>query len=228
MNQLLTDLNAEAVAEPLKAEKDYLKHKGKAVDVSFLVKEGIAKDDSEKMLKKDWVLGYGEQVAHIYTESGDNVTKTIAVLDIVTTRKKLPKTPADVNRWLDRNHSFNNIHNKLQADNDQQFWDGEVCTENTVNVTPRTGQNDNINSVIANRRTAKVVGQFYSGGNFGNGGNGVGQPIVMVLPDNVAYTEYDLKPYKDDPSRGKRRMVVGGANFYYTGDHYETFSRFRP
>jgi guanyl-specific ribonuclease Sa len=95
-------------------------------------------------------------------------------------------------------------------------------------VVNRLGQIDNINTVIASCHAVKTVGQFYSGGGFGNLGNGAGQPTVMVLPDNVGYREYDIKPYKDDPGRGKKRIVVGGGNYYYTGDHYETFTRFRP
>jgi hypothetical protein len=227
VNKLLGDLTRPTVADPLQESEDYLKHKGKAADASFLVAGNVLKADAEALLAKDWIVGHGEQVAHIYTKSGNNVTRTIAVLDILKTAAK-PQTPVDVKKWLDFNHTFTNIHNKLQADKDQQFWAGEACAENTVPVVNRLGQIDNINTVIASCYAVKTVGQFYSGGGFGNLGNGAGQPTVMVLPDNVGYREYDIKPYKDDPGRGKKRIVVGGGNYYYTGDHYETFTRFRP
>ncbi|MEE3718592.1 ribonuclease domain-containing protein [Tumidithrix elongata RA019] len=236
VNKLLGDLTVPTVVDPLQEGEDYLKHKGKAADASFLIAKSIPKVDSEKMLAKTWIVGHGEQVAFIYGKSGNNVTRTIAVLDILKGATK-PKTPVDVKKWLDLKHTFNNIYNKLQADKDQQFWAGESCAESSVSVTSRTGLGvvkvgkvnvpveDTVNTVIASCRD-KVVGQFHSGGNFGNLGNGAGQ-TGMVLPDNVGYREYDIKPYKDDPSRGTRRVVVGGANYYYTGDHYKTFTRFR-
>ncbi|WP_181016255.1 DUF4157 domain-containing protein [Pseudanabaena sp. BC1403] len=230
VNKLLDELTVPppTIVDPLQEGKDYLKHKGKAADASFLIAKSIPKVDSEKMLAKDWIVGHGEQVAHIYTESGNNVTRTIEVLDLLAKAKK-PKTPVDVKKWLDYNHSFGNIYNKLQADKDQQFWAGETCAESTVPVTSRAGLGlgvkDDVNSVRIHALTHKTVGQFYSGGHFGNHGNGT-EP-GMVLPNNVGYTEYDIKPYSSDPNRGKNRIVVGGANHYYTSDHYKTFKRFR-
>ena len=222
VNKLMTDLTQATIPDTKKETEDYLKHKGKAADGSFLKAKGISKVDSEKLLAKAWVVGAGEPVAHIYGKSSDDVDQTIEVLDLLATATK-KKTPADVKKWLDYKHTFANIHSKVQADKNQQFWSGETCGE--PGVTSRLNQNDTVDTAIANSRN-KVVGQFHSGGGFGNLGNASGQ-TGMVLPDNVGYREYDVKPYKSDPERGSRRVVVGGSNYYFTSDHYQTFERFR-
>ena len=228
VHQLLVALRGPGVADPLQRGQDYLQHTGLAADASALVAQNVADADALQLLQKAWIVGQAVAVAAVYLASGRDVARTMAVLDLLQTATK-PRQPAQVVAWLGFGHSFNNIHNKLQADKNQQFWAGETCTAADVPVVRRQpgGPADTVTTVINTSQTVKILGQFYSGGNFGNLGNGAGQPIVMVLPGN-GYREYDIKPYVDDSGRGTRRVVVGGGHRYYTADHYSSFRMVVP
>jgi len=48
-----------------------------------------------------------------------------------------------------------------------------------------------------------------------------------ILPKTTTYREYDVRPLVTGVGRGRERIVVDAVrrNFYYTKDHYGTFSK---
>ena len=48
-----------------------------------------------------------------------------------------------------------------------------------------------------------------------------------LLPQGVAYKEYDVNPKVSGQNRGAERIVLGNdGSRYYTGDHYASFTSF--
>ncbi|RAJ29702.1 ribonuclease domain-containing protein [Pedobacter cryoconitis] len=48
-----------------------------------------------------------------------------------------------------------------------------------------------------------------------------------LLPQGVAYKEYDINPKVQGQNRGAERIIIGADGVrYYTGDHYKTFTKF--
>lgn len=48
-----------------------------------------------------------------------------------------------------------------------------------------------------------------------------------LLPQGVAYKEYDVNPKVSGQNRGAERIVLGNdGSRYYTGDHYASFTAF--
>jgi guanyl-specific ribonuclease Sa len=69
----------------------------------------------------------------------------------------------------------------------------------------------------------------YKGGRtFMNSGSGGGQVLPRAGGGNpITYREYDINPYVKGVNRGAERVVTGSdGSRYYTGDHYQTFTKF--
>ncbi|EAY25868.1 ribonuclease domain-containing protein [Microscilla marina] len=204
-----------------------LKHKGSAKDTHDILSGGVSYADTEELLKLNKILDQGAEAAYVYNHGGVRPSKTRieAVVYVLGLRR-----PKDVKAYLRAGHSFNQIHDKLETNNNQTFWTAnKTCLANQVATEP---SGTSLASIKTNsiRRKVYAHGGINSNTNtgqrFGNhGGTDNKGSIVMLLPDGVNYTEYDIVPYTG-PDRGTKRVVSGGGNNYYTTDHYGTFRKF--
>jgi len=184
--------------------------KGNAADALALLNHGCSLDDAEQLLDTTGIRGAGADAVWCL-QRGCSVADLVTLLDA--------RTATELRTYHDNGHSFGNIQNKIAAYAQQRFWAGETCPAPACEPAATALQH-----IIDNARHPPAVGDYSGRNPFGNHGG----PDTMVLPDtgHGIYREYDLKPYVDAPSRGKRRMVEGHGHRYYTDDHYLTFKRF--
>ncbi len=75
----------------------------------------------------------------------------------------------------------------------------------------------------------QTIARIASGGPFPYSQDGVvfgNRERLLPLRERGYYREYTV-PTPGARDRGARRIVAGGAQYWYSGDHYSTFSRIR-
>ena len=78
------------------------------------------------------------------------------------------------------------------------------------------------------RSTGAAPDGYQGGGSFANDGRGGGQVLPSADAEGkaITYREWDVNPKVPGQPRGPQRLVTGSdGNAYYTGDHYQTFTK---
>jgi RHS repeat-associated protein len=87
------------------------------------------------------------------------------------------------------------------------------------------------NNVLSHVKAKNAAPPGYKGGRtFANDGRGGGQvlPKFDAQGNPIAYREFDVNPYQQGVNRGSERIVVGSdGNYYYTDNHYTTFTQMK-
>lgn len=137
--------------------------------------------------------------------------------------------PAKVKRWLctDARHRIATIDRHTRRSGDA--WGGATGAGPTL--LPAGTTKEHIEAVAVPREGSSWPA---AGGYAGNRtyGNDHGPPD-MLLPTltetgaAITYKEYDIKQYQPGVNRGSQRFVKGSdGRYYYTADHYQTFTKF--
>lgn len=196
-----------------------LNKKGTASDALVLVQSpAISYADALALIDTTGIKNQGADAVRCMGVPNATVANLVIMLNL--------RTASQLYSYLDPargRHPFNSVLGGLQANPNQTFWDG------TTGAAPAfSGWAQDLNHIVNVAAAAHVPGQYVGNIFFGNfGGLDADGVMVMMLPAVTVYHEYDLAVYVDDPSRGKRRMVVGNdGSCFFTSDHYHSFVEF--
>ena len=195
-----------------------LDKKGTGADALALVRDpAITLADARLLMDTTGIRGQAADAVLCLARPGATVADLVTLLDICSA--------STLYSYLDPargTHAFALVLARLTVDPNQTFWAGQQN-----NGDPAfSGGAGSLAAIIASAQNPPVVGQYAGGRVFGNLGGIDGYGAMNMLLPAGFYREYDLAPYVDDPSRGPRRMVVGGGRRFFTGNHYHTFTEF--